>query len=515
MRPADQQSNGPLSMDRLITILRAAHCRSTHQFFVVDAIPLVTTPAGQRLGTQMLRNYKRYLVGAKAPDKDFRDFRNHVLHVQDDHWGGAAKKAEEWYGQLIRKIREGEWSDAAYCAGVLSHYFTDPLMPLHTAQSKKESIVHRPLEWSVTKSYDRILKCYQQGRHKIVFQIARQDGWLSDAVVKGAELSNRYYDFLIDRYDLEVGAKRPEQGFDVESIDVLAGLFGVALNGWARILELAAEESNVEIPEATLSVPELIAGISMPAAWIVRRIASHSEQRAVQALFDEYQATGDVVENLPAEVASVSLERKRDRKLVRDRSRATVKPRVSNSSANIKPIETDATPAETFIRPSSESGTVPFVASQAELTTTVQPSLAMTDDLVDAPSIGPKTAKRFAEIGVTSVEQFLAGDSEKMSQAINTRWIKPETIIDWQDQARLVATVVGLCGYKAQLLVGVECRTASELAAAEAVALHRQIEQFAATSNGKRALRSSAVPSQEDVAIWIENAERFSIKRSA
>ena len=44
---------------QLISILRAAHCRSTHHFFAMDAIPLVQTDAGQRLVTILLRYHDR------------------------------------------------------------------------------------------------------------------------------------------------------------------------------------------------------------------------------------------------------------------------------------------------------------------------------------------------------------------------------------------------------------------------------------------------------------------------
>ncbi len=69
--------------------------------------------------------------------------------------------------------------------------------------------------------------------------------------------------------------------------------------------------------------------------------------------------------------------------------------------------------------------------------------------LVDAPSIGPKTAKRFAEIGIHNIDDFLSADANEMAQQLNTSWIKPELIEDWQDQAQLVCEVPALCGYKA------------------------------------------------------------------
>jgi len=461
-------------MDRLITILRAAHCRSTHQFFVLDALPLIKTNGGKRLAGQLLKHYRPYLVGAKAPDKEFRDFRNHVLHVQDNHWGGAAKTAQKWYDQLVISIRRANWSEVAYNAGVLSHYFTDPLMPLHTAQSDIESVVHRPLEWSVTKSYDRILRRYRRGDHRVLFETTHGPQWLSEAVTQGAEIANRHYDELIQRYDLEAGTRRPEDGFDSESIEILAGLFGIAITGWAHILERATIEANVDIPPASLSMSSLVASISMPVAWIVRRIESSSEQKAVKAIFEEFRTTGKVVNNLPVEIKVVHQERQRDR---------------AKESPAVVPK------------------TIPITKNSL--------GLAMSDDLVDAPSIGPKTAKRFAAIGITTVAQFLEASPATMADQLRTRWIKTETLVDWQDQARLVATVPGLCGYKSQLLVAVGCRDWQSLSASDSRSLHNEIDEFAATKAGQRILRSTKVPTAADVAQWISNAAQSPLRRSA
>jgi predicted flap endonuclease-1-like 5' DNA nuclease len=482
-------------MDRLITILRAAHCRSTHQFFVLDALPLIKTNGGRRLAGQLLKQYRPYLVGAKAPDKEFRDFRNHVIHVQDNHWGGAAKTAQKWYDQLVHSIRRANWSEAAYNAGVLSHYFTDPLMPLHTGQSEIESVIHRPMEWSVTKSYDRILNRYRRGGHRVLFDTAHSTGWLSEAVTQGAEIANRHYDELIQRYNLESGARRPEDGFDEESIEILAGLFGIAITGWAHILERAAIDANVDIPTASLSMPSLLASISMPVAWIIRRIESSSEQKAVKAIFEEFRTTGIVTENLPAEVKMVHQERERDRTSKAEQGIPGTIPMTDRKQQS---------PGR-----SSQPTAILSVKALPNL------GLAMTDDLVDAPSIGPKTAERFTAIGITTVAQFLDASPATMAEQLRTRWIKTERLVDWQDQARLVASVPGLCGYKAQLLVAVQCRDWQSLSAKDATSLHGDIEQFAITKAGQRILRSTEVPTVQDVAEWISNATASHQRRSA
>ncbi len=141
--------------------------------------------------------------------------------------------------------------------------------------------------------------------------------------------------------------------------------------------------------------------------------------------------------------------------------------------------------------------------------------LAMTDDLVDAPSIGPKTAKRFAAIGITTVTQFLDASPATMADQLRTRWIKTETLVDWQDQARLVATVPGLCGYQAQLLVGAGCRDCQVLSTQHADSLHQQVEAFAASKAGQRILRSNQRPTLDDVSDWISNAAISTRRRTA
>lgn len=143
-------------METLVAILRAAHCKSTHHFFAIDSLWETSTERGIALSKLLLAHFDLYLKGAKDPDNVFKDFENHVVHVSDGYWGGAAKAGKKWLEVALRQLQAGNWRDAAYSLGVLSHYFTDPFMPLHTAQSPRETAIHRPLEWSVCCSYHEI-----------------------------------------------------------------------------------------------------------------------------------------------------------------------------------------------------------------------------------------------------------------------------------------------------------------------------------------------------------------------
>ncbi len=126
---------------------------------------------------------------------------------------------------------------------------------------------------------------------------------------------------------------------------------------------------------------------------------------------------------------------------------------------------------------------------------------------MDAPSIGPKTAAKFYAIGINTIGEFIVADPESLAVKLNTKWIDAQTLIDWQDQAKLIVQVAALCGYKAQLLVGAEYRSAQELAEAKVDSLHEAVSRYADTNAGSRILRSAAKPSRDEFAKWIESAK--------
>ncbi len=76
--------------------------------------------------------------------------------MRDAYWGGAPEKVEAWYGHTVTALREERFADAVYAAGVLSHYYTDPIHPFHTGQTEAENSIHRAVEWSINRSYNAL-----------------------------------------------------------------------------------------------------------------------------------------------------------------------------------------------------------------------------------------------------------------------------------------------------------------------------------------------------------------------
>jgi hypothetical protein len=128
--------------------------------------------------------------------------------------------------------------------------------------------------------------------------------------------------------------------------------------------------------------------------------------------------------------------------------------------------------------------------------------LTRSQDVVDAPSIGPKTADRLIAEGVRTVGDLMDADAETLAELIDVRHITADVIRDWQAQSDLVMQVPNLRGTHAQLIVGAGFRDAESLAAAETDDLCARVLAFATSSDGQRVLREGAPPDLEAIAAW-------------
>jgi hypothetical protein len=548
-------------MSPLLTILRAVHCRSTHHYFALDALRMVQTDAGLRLRGILLKHHEKYLMGSKDPDDRFRDFQNHVIHVQDGYFGGAPRVAIQWYDRMMGHLVAGRWEDSAYAMGVLTHYFTDPLMPLHTAQSPRESLVHRPMEWSVCKSYDRILKLWTEDELRLVFHLGDGEGWLGEAILKGARFANRNYKKLVDSYNVDLGVENPAAALDQESLRIFAELFGLAITGLARVFERAADQAEnrlgAKLPSYSLTMPALLAALQVPEQMWLKRITNCTERAAIEAIVGEFRQTGQVKENIPAEVyikqrvtevrerEAAWNQRRRELALARGAHAATILATVAEPVAiagviePAKPSTLESIAAAPTTTPFALTEDVP--ATKTELTTSPdqaatgdappisipftaavrepkpqqsQARLQRHEELSNAPSIGPKTAASFAQISILTVGDFLDAPAAALSRRLGKSWITANVIQSWQAQTRLMCDVPGLLSRDVQMLVGVGCNSAAALANATATSLVQSMQRYALSSEGKRALRSAEPAELALVEQWISNAQTFASNRA-
>src|SRR5262245_23023594 len=529
-------------MQLVYWLIYGAYAHGTHHKLALDALRQLENPEREAWQRLFLKHADLYLEGSKAPDRDFKDFKNHVLHTREDYWGGAPQKVVSWYQHLVEALAQADWQTAIYCAGVLSHYYTDPLQPFHTGQSEAENNIHRAVEWSIAKSYEQLRAQGNRDFPHMPVALSEDADWLVSLLLAGAERANAHYEKLIAHYDIQRGVVDPASGLDPIARRVIAELIRYATASYAVVLGRAIEEAHVRPPQVPLTAATLLATLKVPVKLVAQRIADRAERRQVERCYDELTATGRVdhtlgehervVRDLYAE--EVLAKRKppptasqvfpftpRPRVVTHIERTATAR-RAAAAHDNVVAFAALRSPAlrasvggaASTARPRAglsrrlEQVTAAPPRRRAAASASAAPSarLSLEQDVVMGPSIGPKTAARLYPHGIKTVRDLIKADPTALSVLIGARHITPEIISGWQDQARLVCTLPGLAGTHAQLLVGAGYASAQAIAAAESEKLCTDVINFALTTTGQRLLRQGEMPDLDKIKTWQEAA---------
>ena len=556
-------------MTLLERVIRNHRCRSTHHYIAFDALSLIGGKEGEAWKSLFLVHHEHLLKGAKAPDAEFKDFKNHVLHVAEGEWGGARGKAQEWYARGVELLAKKRWSEAAYAFGVLSHYYADPVQPFHTGQTEAEGVIHRAVEWSIARSRSEIDARIEANGYPDI-DVPDGMGFVSDMVRAGAELSHQHYQTFIDHYDINAGVADPPAGLDETMLAAIADLVGYATAGFAAILTRAVEEAAVAPPEVNLTLQGYIEMLDIPLRWVTAKLEDAADKRTVERMYAEFQKTGKVIRTLPADDRVIrALHAKQVRRIsLKDLNAEQIAP-IGTLNGNrlalaeepaeaAEPVVDDVPPAELTeiarrdtahaprrgllgsrkrvaapepepeIEPEADeeieavSGEMildhraqapvragPEITEEAESDDAPRRMAPITrdDPVVDAPSIGRKTAKQFARAGITTIGDLLDCDAEMVELELNVRHITSEAIRIWQDQTQLIMDVPGLRVHDVQLLVGAGITTREDLANASARTIFELAMEFLATPQGERVLRDDQVLRADEVEEWIEMAQ--------
>lgn len=560
-------------MTLLERVIRTHRCRSTHHYIAFDALSLISGDEGEAWKSLFLVHHEHLLKGAKAPDAEFKDFKNHVLHISEGEWGGARAKAMEWYARGVELLTKKRWSEAAYAFGVLSHYYADPIQPFHTGQTEAEGVIHRAVEWSIAKSRSEIDARIEANGYPEI-DVPDSMGFVSDMVRAGAERSHAHYQTFIDHYDIDAGVADPPSGLDETMRAAIADLVAYATAGFAAILSRGIEEAAVSPPKVNLTLQGYIETLDIPLRWITAKLEDAADKRTVERMYAEFQATGKVIKTLPAddkairalhakEVRRIPLKQlnaeeiapigtlnedriaaaaeatamaeaetrdalddvpptelveiqRRDpvkvpaRGLLGTRKRTVPEPQpeVAEAEEGNQAEAAVAEPEELVLdQPVALAQPLPETASEDDSAPRRMASITRDDPVVEAPSIGRKTAKQLTKAGITTIGDLLDCDPDMVELEINVRHITAEALRTWQAQTELMMEVPGLRVHDAQLLVGAGITTREELASASARTIFELATEFLATPEGERVLRDDQVLHEDEVEEWIELAQ--------
>lgn len=133
--------------------------------------------------------------------------------------------------------------------------------------------------------------------------------------------------------------------------------------------------------------------------------------------------------------------------------------------------------------------------------------LGRNDLVVDAPSIGARTAERLGEIGITTVADLLEADAESIAEQLDVKRFTANVITQWQQQTELACRVPQLRGHDAQILVALGIVDVEELASSDPQELWTLVEPFVDTKEGKRIIRNGKTPDLEEVTEWVQWAQ--------
>jgi predicted flap endonuclease-1-like 5' DNA nuclease len=141
--------------------------------------------------------------------------------------------------------------------------------------------------------------------------------------------------------------------------------------------------------------------------------------------------------------------------------------------------------------------------------------LSRTSDVVQAPSIGPKTAEILHGAGVRTIEELLNVAPERIAEKLNQKRLTADIIRRWQVQAQLVCRIPELRGHDAQILAASGISTPESLASRTPAELLAAMKPFLETAEGRRVLRNQNGPDLEEVTEWIQWAANARPLRAA
>ena len=163
----------------------------------------------------------------------------------------------------------------------------------------------------------------------------------------------------------------------------------------------------------------------------------------------------------------------------------------------------------------STAATATAVRSRTATDESLRFYLDASDPLVDAPSIGARTAEHFHKLGAMTVGDFIKLKPSSTASKIDNRRINAKTIRQWQAQAVMACRIPQIRGHDAQILVACDVTDPTMLARMDPEELWARVKPFSKTSEGKRIIRNGKAPNLAEVRDWVMWAKASRTMRAA
>ena len=535
-------------------LIRRVRVRTTHQALAMDALVKLRTPQADLWRRMMLRYAHAFAEGAVAPDTDFRDFKNHVLFPEDGWWGGAATKAQAWYINLTNALTQHEWRNAAFCAGVLCHYLTDPLHPFHTGQSVAENDVHYAADAAVWLNYPALAALGAAEFPGAVVRLDEGSDFLAYALAAGSEAAHGSFDALLSHFDLERARKQPAAGLDRAGRYLMADMIAHATALFAATLDRAITEAGVVPPRVTLTFVGLRSGLAAPFAALAKRSHARKMRRLIRRMAEEQALHGQVLKYLPDEqrvkrdayakdvsarqattaaTAALTAEAARVRitnvlpfepKLAVDTRadepmRAEIhdlrRPRMVVEPARPAPRSIDPGPSRHRENTTRGDGRrdAGVTLSTYDTKLAAGPAgagAASASRAAASPALGAghAAAAMLATASASGLSNFRDRRSMPVPDPadVGLRHFERFAAASKSEQAQMIKSIPGLTAPQAQLLAGAGYATIDAIADASIEKFCADILSFALTKTGQRSLRDAPPPDIETVQKWVDLA---------
>lgn len=474
-------------MELVYLIALKSMSRSVHHKVAVEALQLIDS----NWRKLFLKKVQKYLEGSKAPDKKFHDFMNHVYHVHQQ-WGGAPKSVEKWYSELVKQLKDKNWDNAVYAAGVLSHYYADVSHPFHTAQTKAEARIHSYTEFGGAEIFQKKI------HPNLKLQLYNVDN-VKDFTIKLANKSFDYYTEFLEEFDTTKAANyKWGKAYNQQLVEITTELLSEAISGYASLLQKAILEAQVEPPRTSLFLKSFVEILKIPIYWILRKLDKAEKKRITKAIETEYKATGKVYDSLSDD----------DRTIVKEYDKAKKQhpdwidhPKLAIKERKVTEKAQETTPEKTPTKATKKT-------KKTETKEKAPRYYLNIDDEVDkAPEIGKKTAERLKKVGIITVKDLINADPSEIAKKLNVRYIKPKTIERWQIQAKLNTQIAETRGHDVRIMCELGIRDAGDLAKFTVEELLEKATKVA-QELGDRVVSEGSMPTKEEVAKWKKYAEQ-------